>query len=173
MKKVVVLLIIVIIGLSGYICYDAFIKNDEVKELKEEINSLKQKNTKLKEENKQDKTDVEDNVQITVSDLYGSYSWEKPYTNDLGNQLKYTVNLVLNSDGTATYLAGNGLDAEQTRGTYIYNDGKVIYTREYYNYENGQNDVYTDTNKTETFIVINKNTLQNTYYNQTTTLKKQ
>ena len=114
---------------------------------------------------------------ITVDMLYGTYTWEKKYINDFGSELNLKIKLVLNSDGTATYNATSGYEEEATKGTFIYENGQIKYTKEYYNYNgtNGQNydEVYTDNNsKIETFVVIDKDTLQNTYYNNITSLTK-
>lgn len=168
----VAVLVVIILGLGGFIVYDKFIAEDETKELQSEIKSLKSEIKTLKE-NTQSTT----NDEISIADLYGTYTWEKNYTNESGIQMNLKIKLVLNSDGTATYEASNGMEAEQTKGKFVYENGKITYTREYYNYNgtNGitTNEAYTDENsKTETFTVIDKNTLQNTYYNQTTALKK-
>ena len=158
MKKniFIIILAILVLGLGGYLVYDKVIDKDVKEEVKEESG-------KQEEENKE----------ITLDDLYGTYTWEKSYGS--GTNMKYKVTLVLNSDGTAAHDASTGLEHEATRGSYVYKDGKIIYTREYFNYYQNDNDgVYEDEeHKTETFIVIDKNTLQNTYYNQQTSLKKE
>lgn len=111
--------------------------------------------------------------ELSVDMLYGTYTWSKKYTNEYGNEINLNVKLVLNSDGTATYNASNGYDAEATKGTYKYENKQIIYTREYYNYDNQENTVYNDNNnRIETFNVIDKNTLQNTYNDQQTNLTK-
>ena len=111
---------------------------------------------------------------ITKDMLYGTYKWSKEYTNEYGSNLKLNVTLVLNEDGTATYNAGDGYSAEATKGTYKFENNKIVYTREYYNYPNQENSKFDDdNNKTEFFKVIDKNTLQNTFNDQLTELKKQ
>ena len=59
----------------------------------------------------------------------------------------------------------------------MYENGKIIYTREYYygaEYDtNSKYEVGSDELKYETFNVLDKDTLQNTYYEQITELKKQ
>ena len=123
----------------------------------------------------EDDTEISGNLdseEITVEELVGTYTWEKNYGS--GTEMKYKVTLVLNSDGTATHDASSGLEHEATRGSYVYKDGKIIYTREYYNYYQNTTDVeYEDEDyKNEVFVVVDENTLQNTYYNQETLLKK-
>ena len=108
---------------------------------------------------------------ITKDDLYGVYIWQKDFNDESGLNLK--IALVLNSDGTAEYSASSGYEYESTKGTFSYKEGKILYTREYYNYDSNNNSEFTDTNsKLETFIVIDKNTLQNVYYNEKTMLTK-
>ena len=123
-------------------------------------------------ENTNNNTEVNSNERIETSALYGTYTWNKKYTNENGNELNLKVTLVLNSDGTATYNASDGYSYEATKGSYKYENNQIIYTREYYNYDNQENDRYTENNKTEIFNVINANTLQNTYHNQQTELTK-
>ncbi|MBR3362851.1 MAG: hypothetical protein IKG40_02880 [Bacilli bacterium] len=172
---IIVILLLAVIGLGGYIVYDKFIVKDETKELQSEINALKLEIKTLKE-----KTQSNNDDEIVITDLYGTYTWTKKYeANVSGPNLEatyttYNIKLVLNSDGTATYDASNGLEAEQTKGSFSYENGKIIYTREYYNYDtSGPKDVYNSgDDKIETFVVVDKDTLQNTYYDQITALKK-
>jgi len=111
---------------------------------------------------------------ITLDMLIGTYTWSKNYTNEYGNNIKLNVTLVLNADGTATYNASDGASYEATRGTYKLESNKIVYTREYYNYPNQENSKFDDdNNKTEIFEIVNKDTLQNTFNNQVTELKKQ
>lgn len=168
----VIILFLLSFVLGGYIVYDKFISKDETKELQSEIKELKLELQALKE-NSQSTT----NGKISIADLYGTYSWEKNYINENGVQMNLKIKLVLNSDGTATYDASSGMETEKTKGLFVYENGKVTYTREYYNYNETNstttNEAYTDqNNKTETFTVIDKDTLENTYYDQPTTLKK-
>ena len=113
------------------------------------------------------------NAVVDIKAFYGTYKWHKYYTNEEGIDIRLNVKLVLNEDGTATYDAGDGYSYEATKGTYKLVDGKFVYTREYYNYENQENGVFDEPNKTETFEIIDKNTLQNSFNHQTTELKKQ
>ena len=110
---------------------------------------------------------------VVNDSLVGTYKWNKNYTNEHGNNINLNVTLVLNEDGTAIYEAGDGYAFEATKGTYIYESDKVIYTREYYNYPNQENSKFDDeNNKTEIFEVVNNDTLQNTFNNQVTELRK-
>jgi len=171
---VIVVLALAVLGLGGYIIYDKVVnKENEIMEYKNQINDLEKQVKDLK--NKENAEKVESpkaNDEITLKDLYGTYKWWKSYTNEYGSKINLQVQLVLNPDGSATYDAGSGYEVEQTKGSYIFKDGKIIYTREYYNQDNGINDSYTNPDKTVTFTVIDKNTLQSIYYDQTTSLKK-
>ncbi len=165
----IVILVLVILGLGGYIVYDKKNNESKISDYNTQLNDLKKQMDEYKENSKSSETSDE----ITLKDLYGTYNWEKDYKNESGNKLKLKVQLVLKPDGSATYNASSGYEAEMTKGSYVYKDGKIIYTREYYNYDNGSNDPYTDNdNKTITFKVIDKDTLQSEYYDQTTELKK-
>ena len=145
---IIILLVIVIAILSGVIVYSKIVDKEET--LNEE---------QLSEE-------------VTPQMLYGTYTWEKAYTTEDGKQLDLKLKLVLNSDGTAIYNASNGYEEEATKGKFVYEDSKIIYTREYYNY-NDSNEIYNDTNnKIEKFEVIDKDTLKNVYYGQSTSLTK-
>ena len=124
-------------------------------------NTFNDYNTELKKQSK-----------VTKDMLVGTYSWSKTYTNSYGNKINLNVSLVLNSNGTATYEAGDGSAYEATKGTYKYENGKIIYTREYYNYSGQENTPFEESNKIEIFEVINGNTLQNTFNDQVTELKK-
>lgn len=120
-----------------------------------------------------DLNDDSDDGIITVDMLYGTYNWNKNYTNEAGNDINLKVILVLNSDGTANYEASDGYSYESTKGTYKYENNQIIYTREYYNYPNQDNSKFEEDNKVENFEVINENTLQNNFYDQLTELIKQ
>lgn len=114
---------------------------------------------------------IESNIP-SEEELYGTYSWEKKFVNEYGNELDLKVLLVLNSDGTAKYRASSGYEAEYTKGTFSCKNGKIEYRREFYDYDNSENKEFTENNKIETFVIIDKNTLQSTYYDQTVTLVK-
>jgi len=163
MKKnvVIIILSILVLGLGGYLVYDKVLE-------KEETNV----NNKNEEEIVEQQYD-----EITIEELLGTYTWVKNRTDEHGNQIDLKITLVLNSDGTATYDASDGYSYEATKGSYVYEDGQIIYTRKNYNYRDESNtvvngDVYEENNQNEVFIVVDENTLQNTYRNETTQLKK-
>lgn len=161
-NTIIAILVVLVLGLGGYLVYDKVIDKN-----KEEI--------KNEDDNKI--FDDLDSEEITVEELVGTYTWEKNYTNTYGNEYKYKITLVLNLDGTATYYASSGYEEEATRGSYVYQDGIIIYTREYYNYSDQNNNQievqYPDeNNNNEIFIIVDKNTLITTYYNQKTLLNK-
>ena len=157
MKKniVIIILSVLVVCLSVFIIFDKTInKKDETVEPKEE---------------KKETTEES----ISVSDLYGTYKWEKKYINEYGNELNLKVSITLNTNGSAEYKASSGYDYESTKGKFVFKNNKIIYTREYYNYETSNNEPFSGGSAEEVFNVIDKETLQNTYYNNTTELKKQ
>lgn len=159
---VIIVMFLVIVGLVVYIVMNSADKKEKV-DNKEEV----------KEENNSIVEETETSDEIKEEDLSGTYYWEKSYVNEYGNEMNLKVKLVLDSDGSATYDASSGYDYESTEGTFIYNEGKIIYTREYFNYDGGSKEKYTDSNKTVSFSVIDQNTLQHTYHENVTELKKQ
>ena len=154
MKKniIIIILAVLVLCLGGYIVYDKVLIKDDVE----------QKND----------NEVSNDDNIVKEDLYGTYSWNKSYVNEYGNNMNLKVTLVINSDGTATYEESDGYSYESTKGSYVYDDDKIIYTKEYYNYEGQNNDLYNEEDKTETFIVVDASTLKNTYRDQEVSLKK-
>ena len=114
---------------------------------------------------------------IALASLYGTYKYDYEYTNSYGNKVHLKLELTLNSDGTAIYSESDGYAADKTRGTYTYENNKITYTRQYHvasnvDSANSVDTEYTDGNPTEIFTVIDENTLQNTYRDQTASLKK-
>lgn len=114
-----------------------------------------------------------------IQNIYGSYSFSKNHINEYNNGLKLSVKITLNEDNTATYEASTGYDVEKTKGSYLIENKKITYNKEYYNYDakNGQiNDAkYDDLNtKTLTFTIIDNNTIKqdSNYHNQEVILKK-
>ena len=152
-NAIIVILSLLVIGLGSYIIFD--------KVTGKNVNS----NNNIKET---------ENEEYSIDNFVGIYSWSKKYTNEYGNELNLNITLKLNSDGTAEYKAGSGYAYESTIGTYkLVDNEKIVYTREYYNYDNQEKTVYDDlNNKVEEFTIIDASTLQNTYYNQKTELKK-
>ena len=56
--------------------------------------------------------EVSNDDNIVKEDLYGTYSWNKSYVNEYGNNMNLKVTLVINSDGTATYEESDGYSYE-------------------------------------------------------------
>ena len=171
-RVVLIVALFLIVGLIGYIFYNKYTTDEKISKLNSEIELLNSEIVNLKDSNFSGVGD-----EISVYDLYGTYLWTKNFKKTVGGvenvDVVYKVELTLNSDGTAIYMASDGMSAEQTRGSYKYENGKIIYIREYNNYPSDQS-VYNDKNsKTEIFDVINTNTLQITYKDQLTELKKQ
>ncbi len=177
LKIVLVILLMIACGFGGWFL-GAKVFDVEDKALN------KKDNVKEKVENTGEEKSNDTTSNISIGDLYGTYNWSKNIDSIVAGSngpetitTKLNIELTLNQDGTATYSASNGQESEKTKGSFKYEDNKIIYTREYYNYQgtNGTNvdEPYNDENsKTEVFTVIDKNTLQNTYYDQLTELKK-
>lgn len=162
MKKNIVIIILSVL----VVCLSVFIIFDKTINKKEE--TVKTKENNIKEEKKETPEEG-----ISVSNMYGTYRWEKKYVNEYGNELNLKVSITLNNDGSAEYQASSGYEYESTKGKFVFENNKIIYTREYYNYETSNNEPFSGGNTEEVFNVIDKETLQNTYYNNTTELKKQ
>lgn len=172
-NTIIAILIVIIIILSILVILFA----TDVITLNSTNNKQDSSNEVIKEEKKEVEVEEENNNEsITIIDLYGTYSWEKTYVNENNNTVNLKVKLVLNDDGSATYDESDGYSYEATKGTFIYENNKIIYTKEYFNYNgtNGQDTdlKYTDENNTEVFMILDKNTLQSVYRDQTTSLKK-
>lgn len=166
----IVILCLVILGLVVFIILDNNKKNEI--EQKEEVETS-ENNTNVEEE--KNETNSDENSEIKVSDLYGTYNWQENFTTDTGVSLTRRIKLTLNSDGTALYEASDGMSAESTKGKFTFENGYIIYTRQYYNYDNS-NTEYTDGVKTERFKVVDENTLTanvSNFNNVNSTLVKQ
>ncbi len=160
----VIVLFLLVLGLGGYIIYDKVLSTKET-HIEDNSTNDDKSNQEINQKN------------ITLANLYGTYKYDYEYTNDYGNKVHLELELSLNSDGTATYLESDGYVADKTRGTYTYENNKIIYTRQYHvasniDSANSVDTEYTDGNPTEIFTIIDENTLQNTYRDQTASLKK-
>lgn len=163
-KIFVIALIVILIGVIGFLIYT---KSSEKNKYVKTINKLEDQVRVLEKENKKLKQESDPN-EITASKLVGTYNWAKKVDN-----FDLKITLVLNSDGSATYKKSSGSETEMTKGNFIYENDKVTYTKEYYNDDKNKGKDYIGDKKTEVFNVIDKDTLQNIYYNQTTELKKE
>ena len=161
-KLISIILIVILLCVIGFLFYD---KNKEKDQYLNTINKLEDQVRELEKENKSLKKESDPN-EITLKKLLGTYFWNAKTDNFT---LKLT--LILKDDGSAVYETSNGTEVETTTGNFIYENGKIIYTKEYYGTKN-KDKAYDGDKKTETFLVIDKDTLQNTFYNQTTALKK-
>lgn len=145
--------------------------------LQEQINNALDQNTVnngAENQNLVDTNSVEDKTQSNSNNVDGIFAWSEDYTTPTGTTETRKVILTLKSDGTATYQSSDGMSAEQTRGTYVYANNQITYTKLYYNYDNGDNKEYTDeSTKTEIFTVVANNTLQGKFNNQTVNLTLQ
>lgn len=146
--------------------------------LQEQLTNILGTNTisnETEDQNSVDTNSAEGGTQTpSNNNIDGTFAWSEDYTTPSGTTETRRVILTLKSDGTATYQASDGMAAEQTRGTYVYENNQITYTRLYYNYDNGDNTEYTDeSTKTEVFTVVANNTLQGQFNDQTVTLTLQ
>lgn len=146
--------------------------------LQEQLTNILGTNTisnETEDQNSVDTNSAEGGTQTpSNNNIDGTFAWSEDYTTPSGTTETHRVILTLKSDGTATYQASDGMAAEQTRGTYVYENNQITYTRLYYNYDNGDNTEYTDeSTKTEVFTVVANNTLQGQFNDQTVTLTLQ
>ena len=160
----VIVLFLLVLGLGGYIVYDKILTNKETP-VENNVTNVDESNQEINQNN------------ISLANLYGTYKYDYEYTNSYGNKVHLKLELTLNSDGTAIYSESDGYAADKTRGTYTYENNKITYTRQYHvasnvDVANSTDTEYTDGNPTEIFTVIDENTLQNTYRDQTASLKK-
>ena len=121
-------------------------------------------------------TNSDENNEIKVSDLYGTYNWQENFTTDTGVNLTRRIKLTLNSDGTALYEASDGMSAESTKGKFTFENGYITYTSEFNNYPQSKEELSENEKRTETFKVIDKKTLTanvSNFNNVNSTLVKQ
>ena len=164
----------IILGLLGYIV----LNNSILKEHKEITNKAEDiiNDVQDKIEDGFENKDNMNDDSYKIDDFYGEYKWQKQYTGGVNNaELTYKIELKLNSDGTASYSASDGMASDSTTGSFKLEDNKIIYTKKYYNYNNGNTTnkkEVTEDDKIVTFDIIDKNTLKINYYNQIAELKK-
>lgn len=167
---VIVILLLIILVLVSYILYDNFTNTSETTSNAITNNVNTTSNTI---ENITNNIDTINNQEPNLQDLYGTYSWEQTLESDTVEAVTLKCVLVLNPDGTATYQTSDSMVFESTKGTYKYEDNKIVYTKEYLNYEGQEPTVYDDSaTKTEVFSVVDKDSLQNTYHDNQITLVK-
>ena len=190
---IVVIIIMIVMGVFVYMsAVDKVELEEKTDALGEQVNILTNTTSSLQEQltnilgtntisnetadqNSVDTNSAEGGTQTpSNNNIDGTFAWSEDYTTPSGTTETRRVILTLKSDGTATYQASDGMSAEQTRGTYVYENNQITYTRLYYNYDNGDNTEYTDeSTKTEVFTVVANNTLQGQFNDQTVNLTLQ
>lgn len=192
---IVVVLIVIVMGVLVYMLASDKIEMEErTNTLEGQINSLQDTTNKLQEQlntiitgntiNEDDQNTVNSNStsensnqttdENSSNNIEGTFSWTQNYTSESGENVTYQLVLRLHSDGTAEYSESDGMSSGETRGTYVYTNNQITYTRLYYNYEDNNNTEYTDENsKTVVFTVVADNTLQTTFNGQTANLTAQ
>ncbi len=165
-KKILIIFTVILLIAVGFLLYDKARQKDKylntINKLENQVRTLEKENKLLKRK--------ENTSEIKLKDLYGSYVWNKKV-----DQFDLKISLSLKEDGIAVYETSTGKETEKTYGNYVYDNGKIIYTKEYYS-DNGitqqeNKKAYSGDDKVITFIVKDRNTLQNTFYNQKTSLK--
>lgn len=192
---IVVMIIVIVMGIFVYmLASDKMEIEERTNTLEGQISSLKDTTNTLQEQfnaiiegnaiNEENQNMVNSNSnsensnQTTNStnsnNIEGTFSWAQNYTSESGENITYRLVLKLHSDGTAEYSKNDGITAEETKGTYVYENNKITYTKLYYSFANSNNSEYTDENsKTEVFTVVANNTLQTTFNGQTANLTVQ
>ena len=192
---IVVMIIVIVMGVFVYMLASDKIEMEEktntlegqisslqdtTNTLQEQFNTIITGNTTSEEnQNTVNSNSTSDNSNQTTNgnssnNIEGTFSWSQNYTVESGINVTYRLVLKLHSDGTAEYSESDGMSAGETRGTYVYENNKITYTKLYYNYEDSNNSEYTDENsKTEVFTVVANNTLQTTFNGQTANLTLQ
>ncbi len=125
MKKVLIILLVIILGLSGFIVYDKFIsgndKDKQLSELKEEVKTLKstiQHNTKTNDKNTVPTT-TETTINDTNNDSVSTNFINAVYFGSLNSSSDY---LILFNDGKFIFCHVN---SHVQSGTYTILDGKL------------------------------------------------
>lgn len=193
---IVVMLIVIIMGVFVYMLASDKVEMEErtntlegqinvledtTDTLQEQLNTILNGNNTIDEENQNtvNSNSTSDNTNQTTSGsnsntIEGTFSWTQNYTSESGENVTYQLVLRLHSDGTAEYSESDGMSSGETRGTYVYENNQITYTKLYYNYNDDNNTEYTDEDsKTVVFTVVANNTLQTTFNGQTANLTAQ
>ncbi len=115
----IVILIILLLGILGYITYDKFITKDDTIELQKQVKSLNKQIENLNDKNTNTSVDPLEN-------LVGVWTYKDSYTMDVNNACEINVKLDLKDDGTYTYenIATCG-DGTIAKGTYALGKDKI------------------------------------------------
>jgi cell division protein FtsL len=152
---VIVFLILIILGLCGFIVYDKYVKDDVFNEV----------NTTTTTTEKEETTEEEVSSTVTLSGVYtGSYARNETFAD--------SITLTFNTDNTVTLTSGDGAAViESSKGTYEIKDNKLIYTRVYGYASDGTTltMITPETNKTEASFgpdIENTDTTEEFIYNK-------
>lgn len=121
----IVILIILLLGILGYITYDKFIAKDDTIELQKQVKSLNKQIENLNDKN----TNLNDNTNTSVNpleNLVGVWVYKASYTMDVNNECELNVKLDLRDDGTYTYEYGSTCaGGTLANGTYALGKDKI------------------------------------------------
>lgn len=124
---IIVVLILLVLGLGGYITYDKILNKNETKQLEENVKKLNSEITVLKDENtkcivqKQENTEPSQTNNKYINAVYYGYS------ENAANNYYPKEFLTLFSDGTFTMIF---VDSEGCKGTYEINNDKITIHRD-------------------------------------------
>ena len=111
---------------------------------------------------------------VSKETLIGSYALFEEIINEENLEEKIVVKATFNKDNTATYESSNGYTIEMTKGTYTFEDGKITYTKEYYNMPNNEEEYKDELDKIITFNVYEGSKLkqEEKYYDKIIILER-
>lgn len=138
-KGLVIFLILIILGLAGYIVYDKVM--------------VKETNEPIKEEKK-----VEKEITYTYEDMKGLYTFtgDPVYSEGAEGNITPTYNLYLYENGTFNYQYTGVATPQGMVGNYIIEGDKIILN---YLYTTGSDVSLTRTTETKTLVIGKDNTL--------------
>lgn len=162
----IVFLLLIVIGLIGYIVYDKYIDKDIINDYKTEIEEL---NNQIKELKASLNSEKENQV-----DLVGAYIGTYDAPKEVGRPTE-TDELLIVDEENAIFCSHIGTDTECYKGDYLVNDDKlIIYSTEKQELD-FNNTEPSDNDNTYLYFIIEKNqiipdksrTTQNAFANLT------
>ena len=126
----IIVLSIILIIVLGFICYDKLLKKEPI------VN--KEKNCPKCQECNNNKQ--EDMCLYDLKSLNGKYYGEKEHPNN--NAFIHKVELILNDNNEAVLHQSDGASADYSKGTFVCEYNRIIYTPLYHDYENADNSRY-------------------------------
>ena len=146
---VIFILSVLLICALGFICYKNFLKGEKVIEKDCKCPACEKCNFE-KKENK---------CSYSLTDLYATYYGEKEHPNN--NSFVHKVELTLGENNEAILHQSDGAASDYSKGTFVCEYDRIVYTPLYYDYEGDKNSEY-QKNIQYTFIV-NKDELNYFY----------